>query len=107
VTALPLLASAGSGISINGNALSTPVEILISMTLLAVLPGALLMVTGFTRILIVLGFVRNALGTPTSPPSQVLVGMSLILTIFVMAPTFKQINTSAIQPYTSYEITLS
>ena len=107
MTALPLLASAGSGISINGNALSTPVEILISMTLLAVLPGALLMVTGFTRILIVLGFVRNALGTPTSPPSQVLVGMSLILTIFVMAPTFKQINTSAIQPYTSHEITLS
>jgi flagellar biosynthesis protein FliP len=77
------------------------------MTLLALLPGALLMVTGFTRILIVLGFVRNALGTPTSPPSQVLVGMSLILTIFVMAPTFKQINTTAIQPYTSHEITLS
>jgi flagellar biosynthesis protein FliP len=107
VIALPLLASAGSGISINGNALSTPVEILISMTLLAVLPGALLMVTGFTRIVIVLGFVRNALGTPTSPPSQVLVGMSLILTVFVMAPTFKQINTTAIQPYTSHEITLS
>jgi flagellar biosynthetic protein FliP len=107
VTVLPILAGAGSGISINGNALSTPVEILISMTLLALLPGALLMVTGFTRILIVLGFVRNALGTPTSPPSQVLVGMSLILTIFVMAPTFKQINTSAVQPYTSHEITLS
>ena len=68
MTGLPLLAAAGSGISINGNALSTPVEILISMTLLALLPGALLMVTGFTRILIVLGFVRNALGTPTSPP---------------------------------------
>ncbi|HEX3328288.1 MAG TPA: flagellar type III secretion system pore protein FliP [Gaiellales bacterium] len=107
MTGLPLLAAASSGISINGNALSTPVEILISMTLLALLPGALLMVTGFTRILIVLGFVRNALGTPTSPPSQVLVGMSLILTIFVMAPTFKQINTTAIQPYTSHEITLS
>jgi flagellar biosynthetic protein FliP len=107
MTAIPLLATAGSGISINGNALSTPVEILVSMTLLALLPGALLMVTGFTRILIVLGFVRNALGTPTSPPSQVLVGMSLILTIFVMAPTFKQINTTAIQPYTSHEITLS
>ena len=107
MTGLPLLAAASAGISINGNALSAPVEILISMTLLALLPGALLMVTGFTRILIVLGFVRNALGTPTSPPSQVLVGMSLILTIFVMAPTFKQINTTAIQPYTSHEITLS
>jgi flagellar biosynthetic protein FliP len=107
MSALPLLATAGSGISINGNALSTPVEILVSMTLLAILPGALLMMTGFTRILIVLGFVRNALGTPTSPPSQVLVGMSLILTIFVMAPTFKQINSTAIQPYTSHEITLT
>ncbi len=75
MTALPLLATAGSGISINGNALSTPVEILVSMTLLALLPGVLLMVTGFTRILIVLGFVRNALGTPTIPPNQVLVGI--------------------------------
>src|SRR2546421_6743634 len=99
MTGLPLLAAASSGISINGNALSTPVEILVAMTLLAVLPGALLMVTGFTRIIIVLGFVRNALGTPTTPPSQVLVGMSLILTVFVMAPTFKQVNSIAVQPY--------
>jgi flagellar biosynthesis protein FliP len=104
---IPVLATATSGIAINGNALSTPVEILVAITLLSLLPGALLMVTGFTRILIVLGFVRNALGTPTSPPSQVLVGMSLILTIFVMAPTFKQVNTIAIQPYTSHEITLN
>ncbi len=104
---IPVLATAASGISINGNALSTPVEILVAITLLSLLPGALLMVTGFTRILIVLGFVRNALGTPTSPPSQVLVGMSLILTIFVMAPTFKQVNTLAVQPYTSHEISLT
>jgi flagellar biosynthetic protein FliP len=107
MTALPLLATATQGISINGSALSTPVEILVAITLLSLLPGALLMVTGFTRILIVLGFVRNALGTPTSPPSQVLVGMSLILTIFVMAPTFKQVNTLAVQPYTSHEISLT
>jgi flagellar biosynthesis protein FliP len=53
VTHLPLLATAGSGISINGNALSTPVEVLVAMTLLSLIPGALLMVTGFTRILIV------------------------------------------------------
>jgi flagellar biosynthetic protein FliP len=104
---IPVLATAASGISINGNSLSTPVEILVAITLLSLLPGALLMVTGFTRILIVLGFVRNALGTPTSPPSQVLVGMSLILTIFVMAPTFKQVNTLAVQPYTSHEISLT
>src|SRR6478752_9793329 len=104
MTGLPLLATAGSGISINGNALSTPVEILVSMTLLALLPGALLMMTGFTRILIVLGFVRNALGTPTTPPTQVLVGMSIFLSLFVMAPTLKQVNEVAVQPYTHHEI---
>ena len=58
----------------HARALSTPVQLLLLLTLLSVLPGALLMVTGFTRILIVLGFVRNALGTPTMPPNQVLVG---------------------------------
>src|SRR2546421_5911172 len=106
MTGLPLLAAASSGISINGNALSTPVEILISMTLLALLPGALLMVTGFTRILIVLGFVRSALGTPTTPPTQVLVGMSLFLSLFVMMPTLKAVNGEAVQPYTNNQITL-
>ncbi len=89
MSALPLLATAGSGISINGNALSTPVEILVSLTLLALLPGVLLTVTGFTRILIVLGFVRNALGTPTIPPNQVLVGIAFFLSLFVMAPTLQ------------------
>ena len=89
-----------------GKALSTPVEIMVLLTLLAVLPGALLMVTGFTRILIVLGFVRSALGTPTTPPTQVLVGMSLFLSLFVMMPTLKAVNSEAIQPYTSNQITL-
>jgi flagellar biosynthetic protein FliP len=102
---------AGTGPSINlghgGQALSTPVQILVLLSLLALLPGALLMLTGFTRILIVLGFVRNAMGTPTTPPTQVLIGMSLILTCFVMAPTFKQINTEAVQPYTNNELSLS
>ena len=89
-----------------GKALSTPVEIMVLLTLLAVLPGALLMVTGFTRILIVLGFVRSALGTPTTPPTQVLVGMSLFLSLFVMMPTLKAVNSDAIQPYTNKQITL-
>ena len=87
---LILATQTGPSISINGGkGLSTPVEIMLLLTLLTVLPGALFMVTGFTRILIVLGFVRNALGTPTSPPNQVLVGIAIFLTLFVMAPTFK------------------
>ena len=57
------------------------------------------MMTGFTRILIVLGFLRNALGTPSIPPNQVLVGFSLFLTIFVMGPTFSVMNEKALQPY--------
>jgi flagellar biosynthetic protein FliP len=67
----------------------------------------LLAMTGFTRILIVLGFVRNALGTPTMPPNQVLVGMSLFLSLFVMAPTIKATNAIAVQPYLHKQISLS
>ena len=90
MNALPLLADHATTINLVGGdkAISAPVQIFLLLTLLAVLPGALLMLTGFTRILIVLGFVRNALGTPTTPPTQVLVGMSLFLSLFVMAPTF-------------------
>ena len=62
-------------------------QLLVLLTLLAVLPGMLLAVTGFTRILIVLGFLRTAIGTPTIPPNQVLVGIALFLSLFVMAPT--------------------
>ena len=90
-----------------GKGVSTPVQVFLLLTLLAVLPGALMMVTGFTRILIVLGFVRNALGTPTMPPNQVLVGISLFLSLFVMAPTLSQINDTAIQPYNHKQITVS
>src|SRR5690348_17322272 len=106
---LPLLADHATTINLVGGskAVSAPVQIFLLLTLLAVLPGALLMLTGFTRILIVLGFVRSAMGTPTTPPTQVLVGMSLILTAFVMAPTFKEVNTLAIQPYQHNEISLS
>src|SRR5262249_12062995 len=65
---------------------STGVQILLLMTLLSVLPGLLLVTTGFTRILIVLGFVRNALGTQQMPPNQVLVGIAFFLSLFVMSP---------------------
>ena len=83
---------------------SVPMQLLVLMTLLAVLPGILLAVTGFTRILIVLGFVRNALGTPTMPPNQMLVGIAFFLTLFVMAPTMNKVKTIAVKPYMAHKI---
>jgi len=77
----------------------TPVQLLVLITLISLLPGALLATTGFTRILIVLGFVRNALGTPTMPPNQVLVGIAFFLSLFVMSPTLTKVNDDAIKPY--------
>ena len=74
-------------------------SILALFTLLTLAPSLLIMMTGFTRILIVLSFVRNALGTQQMPPNQVLVGFSLFLTLFVMAPTFDRVNERALQPY--------
>jgi flagellar biosynthetic protein FliP len=84
---------------------STPLQLLLLLTLVTVLPGLLLSVTGFTRILIVLGFVRNALGTPTMPPNQVLVGIAFFLTLFVMSPTISKINDVAIKPWRAEKIT--
>ena len=91
----------GTSISTGSN---TPVQILILLSLITVIPGMLLAATGFTRILIVLGFVRNALGTPTMPPNQILVGISLFLTLFVMAPTFHRIDNIAVKPYMAHKI---
>jgi flagellar biosynthesis protein FliP len=77
----------------------TNLSILALFTLITLGPSLVIMMTGFTRILIVLGFLRNALGTPSIPPNQVLVGFSLFLTLFVMGPTFTKINDKALQPY--------
>jgi flagellar biosynthetic protein FliP len=81
------------------------VQLLILVGGLTLLPALLFTVTGFTRILVVLGFVRQGLGTPAAPPNQVLVAIALFLTIFVMAPTFKQIKTEAIDPLQKHKIT--
>src|ERR1700709_271269 len=80
------------------------VQLLILVTGITIVPALLFTVTGFTRILIVLGFIRNGLGPPTPPPNQVLVGIALFLTIFVMAPTFNAIKTDAIDPLTAHQI---
>lgn len=80
-------------------------EALLLVTLLALAPSILIMMTSFTRIIIVLSFLRNALGTQQSPPNQVLIGLALFLTLFVMWPTFTQVNETAYQPYRQGEIT--
>lgn len=80
-------------------------EALLLVTLLALAPSILIMMTSFTRIIIVLSFLRNALGTQQSPPNQVLVGLALFLTLFIMWPTFTEINETAYQPYCEGELT--
>jgi flagellar biosynthetic protein FliP len=79
-------------------------QILIIMGLLSILPGILLMMTSFTRIIIVLSILRQALGLQQTPPNQVLIGLSLFLSFFIMSPVISRINTSAIQPYSAGQI---
>jgi flagellar biosynthetic protein FliP len=84
--------------------LSLSLQVLIIMGLLTILPGILLMMTSFTRIIIVLAILRQALGLQQTPPNQVLIGLSLFLSLFVMAPTISQMNSQAIQPYASGQL---
>ncbi len=82
------------------------VQLLILIGALSIVPALLFTVTGFTRILIVLGFIRTGLGTPTAPPNQVLVGIALFLTLFVMGPTLTQVKDNAIEPLMNNEISV-
>ena len=82
------------------------VNILIFLTIIALAPSILVLMTGFTRILIVLSFVRSALGLQQTPPNQVLIGIALFLTVFLMAPVFSQMNDEALQPYINGELSL-
>lgn len=84
--------------------LSFSIQLLLIMTLLSLLPSIVLMMTSFLRILIVLSILRQALGLQGSPPTQVLVGLSLFLSLFIMAPTIDMVNTAAIEPYASGEL---
>ena len=88
----------------NGGSLSLSLQLLLVMGLLTILPSLILMMTSFTRILIVLSILRQALGLQQSPPNQVLIGLSLFLSLFVMAPTIEQVNTRAIAPYAADQI---
>ncbi len=79
-------------------------QLLALITVLSLAPSILIMMTCFTRIVVVLSFLRQAIGTQQVPPNQLLMGLALMLTFFVMAPTFKEINDNALQPYLSKEI---
>ncbi len=99
----------GSGFYVGYNnengEVSGTIKILLALTVISLAPSILIMLTSFTRIIIVLHFVRNAIGTQTAPPNQVLVGLALFLTLFIMYPVFGQINEEAIKPLDAGEIT--
>ncbi len=86
---------------------SQTLEVILIITILSVAPSFLVMLTSFTRIVIVFSFLRNAMQTQSIPPNSVLMGLSLFLTLFVMWPTFTQINEQAYQPYSNGEITIN
>ncbi|MCZ2830270.1 flagellar type III secretion system pore protein FliP [Modestobacter sp. VKM Ac-2986] len=103
----PVVDGGGLDISIGGDSPSSAVTLILAITVLSIAPSALLLVTSFTKILVVLALTRNALGLPTSPPNQVLTGIALFLTIFVMGPVFGDINDVAVQPYLDGSISAS
>lgn len=84
---------------------TSSISILLLVTVLSVAPAFLVLMTSFTRIVIVLGFVRTSLGTQSMPPNQVLVGLALFLTLFIMSPTLAKVNETALQPYMKGTIT--
>ncbi|MBO4505932.1 MAG: flagellar type III secretion system pore protein FliP [Lachnospiraceae bacterium] len=84
--------------------LSATLQILLILTVITLAPSILIMLTSFTRIIIVMHFLRTALGTQTTPPNQVLIGLSLFLTVFIMAPVFNRINTEAVRPLSNGDI---
>jgi flagellar biosynthetic protein FliP len=97
---LPLVIGQGAG----GTSYSVPIQTLLFFTALSFLPAVLLLMTGFTRIVIVLSLLRQALGTQAAPPNQVVIGLSLFLTFFVMSPTLDRVYAQAYQPYAENRI---
>jgi len=100
---IPALNVAGG--AADGQSYSVTLEILALMTVLTLLPAILLMMTSFTRIIIVLGILRQAMGTQSTPSNQVLLGLSLFLSLFIMTPVLEQVNDEAIQPYLQEQMT--
>jgi flagellar biosynthetic protein FliP len=94
----------GVNVQLGGGDSATGLQFFLLLTILSLVPAILMMVTSFIRIAIVLSFVRNAIGAQQMPPNQVLLGLALFLTFFVMAPTWNRINTEALQPYMSNQL---
>ena len=88
----------------NTEEVSTGVQLLVLLTVLSLAPSILILATSFTRIIIVLSLLRNAIGTPSTPPNQVLIGFALLLTFFSMAPIYNEVNENAFQPYIDGQI---
>lgn len=85
---------------------STSVKLLLLLTVLSIAPSILILLTSFTRVVVVLSFVRTGLGTNQTPPNQVIIGISLFITFFIMAPTFHEVNENALKPLFNEEMTL-
>ncbi len=100
---LPLLIGQGG----SGTSYSVPIQTLLFFTALSFLPAMLLMMTGFTRIVIVLSLMRQAIGAQSAPPNQVIVGLSLFLTLFVMGPTLDKVYKDAYEPFANNQITFT
>ena len=88
----------------NPKEIVSSIQILILLTVLTLAPAILILMTSFTRLIIVFSFLRQALGTQQMPPNQLLVGMSLFLTFFIMQPVFEKINSEALQPYVNGQL---
>ncbi|HZW04297.1 MAG TPA: flagellar type III secretion system pore protein FliP [Anaerolineaceae bacterium] len=101
----PNLAAPGVTLSVSPEGgpeqVTSGVRLLVLLTVLSLAPAILMLATSFTRIVIVLSVLRSAIGTPTIPPNQVIIGLSLLLTFFIMAPVYNQIDQQAVQPYLS------
>ncbi|NLM75453.1 MAG: flagellar type III secretion system pore protein FliP [Clostridiaceae bacterium] len=108
--AQPGISISDEGISITASddpqEVSTSIKLLLILTILTLLPSILIMMTSFIRIIIVLSFLRNSMGTQQIPPNQVIIGLALFLTFFIMSPVIKDINQNALVPYTENQITL-
>jgi flagellar biosynthesis protein FliP len=106
--ASPETTTPGVTLSINQTSdpgqVSSGVQLLVLLTVLSLAPSILILATSFTRIVIVLSMLRTAIGTPSIPPTQVVIGLSLILTFFIMAPVYNQIDQDAIQPFMNKKI---
>lgn len=103
-SAVPGVSLTVDGQSPEPQQVTSGVQLLVLMTVLSLAPSVLILATSFTRIVIVLSMVRTAIGTPSAPPNQIIIGLSLLLTFFIMAPVYKEMDETAIQPYLNHQM---